>query len=302
MRKVFVRIIMITFSVLMLSQSIQADAVREKPFDERIRAVLWEGERYEMTFEGIQKVAETRVGTIDQWVKGLAFHPDGRIAFSDGRGTTPIMVMAFWNPEGMGDSVVNLQYAKRNEQNGENKTEEKGYFWFFAGPLAFDPNGISYFSLGSCGPNGLYKVVSNSPVEIEKLYSLGPTRSLQVPVFDKEHLYSTSSNGIYRYPIRSGQEIPDKPWFSVQGEKIMLGNCLVLNRDQVLADVVFRISKGTSDKDYYIKSFLFDRTSQSCKVLSVDEMGPMAVSLDGQRMIRFDKTEQSIKEFSFVSQ
>lgn len=297
MRKKLVKFFLLVIVLPMAGCAVQYNA-SDHPFMKRIHTVVWNGERHEATFKGIQKLSEKERGVISRRVNGLAFDPDGRIAFSEGYGTTPNMTMAYWGPGDISESVVAIQYAKRSETTDENKTEEKGYFWFFDGPLAFDSDGICYFSLGSCGPNGLYKVVSNSPVKIEKLYSLDATRSLQIPWFDTEHLYSTSWNGIFRYPIVPGQGLPVKPWFSLQGDNILLGDCLVINQNQVIAEVIFRLPKGTSAKDYYIKSFLFDRKKNSYKVLAVDEIGPMAVSWDGQRMIRFDKTERTINEFS----
>lgn len=274
----------------------------EKTFNERIKSVFWGGEQYEMTFEGVQHIAETKLGPISNWIDGLAIHPDGQIAFSDGHGTTSHMILAYWTPSGIGEPVVNIQYTNRSDNTDDAKSEENGFFWFFAGPLAFGPDGTSYFSLGSCGPNGLYRVISNSPVQIEKLYALDSTRSLQIPLFDKDHLYSTTWNGIFRYPILSNQEKPDEPWFSVHGENILFSNCLIINENQVIAEIVFNIPKGSSGKDYYIKSFFFDRANNIYKVLSIEEIGPMAISWDGQKMIHFNKEESTIDEFILENQ
>lgn len=271
-------------------------------FHKRIHAVVWEGQRYEMTYEGTQQISENVLGSVAPRPTGLAFHPDGRIAFSSGHGSTPKMVLAYWSPSEIGESVVNLQYANRSEREAEGKTEEQGFFWFFDGPLAFDAEGACYFSLGSCGPNGLYKVVSNSPVQIEKLYGdLYPTRSLQVPLFDTGHLYSTSSNGIFCYPIVANERKPDHVWFKIIGEKIQLSHCLIVNSHQVIATVVFRIPKGSSDKEYYLKTLIFDRDNKSFRVFPFDQAGPMAISCDGQKMIHFDHLTLTINEFSLAS-
>ena len=297
MRSLLAKIILLVLSIPM-SGCATRKTVSEYPFIERIHAAVWQGERCKSTFKGIQKISQTELGVITERVNGLAFHPDGKIAFSSGYGTTPKMTMAYWGPGDIGEMIVDLQYVKRSEKDDENKIEEKGYFGFFSGPLAFDSDGICYFSLGSVSPNGLYRVVSNSPVKIEKLYSLDSTRSLQVPLFDTKHLYSTSWNGVFRYPIVLGQAKPVKPWFSIQGDNILLGDCLVINQNQVITEVVFKVSQETLDKGYYIKSFLFDRKKNCYKVISVNEIGPMAISWDGQRMVRFNKTERSINEFS----
>jgi len=252
-----------------------------------------------MAFEGIQQITETTLGSIDvPVVNGLSFDPDGRIAFSHGQGTTASMMMAYWTPDGIGESIVNLQYAQRDKQTEDDQTEEKGYFWFFNGPLAFDSKGTCYFSLGACSPNGLYKVVSTTPAQIEKIYPMNSTRSLQVPLFDDEHLYSTSSNGIYRYPIASQQK-PNQPWFTVKGERLRLLDCLVVDPNKVIAAILFRTSQALSEKDYYIKSFVFDRIDKSFRVLSVDETGPMAISRDGQKMIHIS-TSQIVPSTSFL--
>ncbi|MBC8378737.1 MAG: hypothetical protein H8E62_06145 [Planctomycetes bacterium] len=296
MRSLLAKIILLVISIPMSGCAIRK-TVSEYPFVERIHTVVWQGERCDLNFKGIQKISEKELGVTTERINGLAFHPDGKITFSSGYGSTPNMTMAYWGLKDIGETVVNLQYVPHSEKDDVNKTEEKGYFGFFAGPLAFDSGGTCHFSLGSLGPNGLYKVVSNSPVKIEKLYSLDSTRSLQIPLFDTEYLYSTSWNGIFRYPIVPSQAKPVKPWFSIQGDNILLGDCLVINQSQVIAEVIFKVPKETSGKGYYIKSFLFDGKRNCYKVISVDEIGPMAISWDGQRMVRFDKTERSINEF-----
>ena len=150
-----------------------------------------------------------------------------------------------------------------------NKSEEQGNFWFFAGPLTFDSDGTCYFSLGSCSPNGLYQVLTHSPTRIKKLYTLDSARSLQVPWFDKKHLYSASWNGIFRYPLDNHQQKPAGPWFSVSGDNILLSHCLAVSPDLVIANVVFKIPQESSSKSYYIKSLIFDRISKSFKVCPI---------------------------------
>ncbi|HOQ03674.1 MAG TPA: hypothetical protein PKY88_00475 [Anaerohalosphaeraceae bacterium] len=43
---------------------------------------------------------------------------------------------------------------------------------------------------------------------------------------------------------------------------------------------------------------MFDKQTRTCRILPFDQIGPMAVSWDGKRMIRFDASSFSIVEFS----
>lgn len=273
------------------------ESVNDKPFHERIHTVLWAGERCDVTFAGEQHITESKLGPINVWVDGLTFHPDGQIAFSYGNGATPDMMLAYWSSSGIGEPIVNLQYAKLSKTESGSALEKKGFFWFFSGPLAIGADGVCYFSLGSCNPNGLYKIISSSPVQIEKLYTLDSTRSLQIPLFDTHHLYSTNRDGIFRYPITpDGNELSNKPWFVVLGDQVALMNCLVVDPNQIIAEVVFRTPRNASNKNY-VKSLVFDRNKKCFWALPVDYIGAMAISWDGQKMIRFDRDMQAIYEF-----
>ncbi|MEJ5259880.1 MAG: redoxin domain-containing protein [Anaerohalosphaeraceae bacterium] len=275
-------------------------AVSDKPFQERIRNVWWDGQEYTFTFAGQQPIRENRIGPIDCRITGLAFHPDGRIAFASGHGTTPDMLLSYWSPDGVGESIVDLQYHPYSETADRDALEAEGKFWFFAGPLAVSRDGTCFFSLGACGPNGIYKVLSKNPVQIQKLQRSDAVQSLQIPYFDPEWLYVGSSKGLYRLPLTSSD---DKrygltPWFSVNGDYIYHTYTLAADPNLVLAQITFRVHEKEPEKSYYQKSFVFDKQTHTYRALPIDQIGPMAISWDGKRMIRFDISSFSIVEFS----
>ena len=77
---------------------------------------------------------------------------------------------------------------------------------------------------------------------------------------------------------------------------------LVLSETKVIACVLFRTKQTVNGKEYYKKSFVFDRNAKTYRVLSVDDIGPMAISWDGKRMIRFDSSTKSINDFQLKEQ
>ncbi|HOL88346.1 MAG TPA: hypothetical protein PK054_10705 [Anaerohalosphaeraceae bacterium] len=56
--------------------------------------------------------------------------------------------------------------------------------------------------------------------------------------------------------------------------------------------------EANPEKSYSQKSFVFDKQTRTYRVLPIDQIGPMALSWDGKRMIRFDSSSFSIVEFS----
>jgi uncharacterized protein (TIGR03067 family) len=179
-----------------------AGQIGRPPFLQQIVRVAWDGEQFEPCFLGRRGIEEKDLGRImrdeETWeqeyekehmdgkgmgkpaprgqpvrrvvrapayCKGLAFHPDGRTAFSEGYGSNRDMRLAFWKETGQIAPVVDLrlseQYPKTEE--ARNAQERQGLFWFFAGPLAFDKSGTCYFSPGPVGPgNGIYRVNSEA--------------------------------------------------------------------------------------------------------------------------------------------
>jgi len=282
----------------------------ERPVGQWIRSVVWDGEEFQPVYRGQQSLEEKILGPVlerlpqpiqvDPWgerqtvrrvePRGLAFHPDGRIAYSRGQGSNKEMRLAFWDTEGTGLSVVDLEFRLVGNLDEQANMERQGQFFFFAGYLAFDKSGTCYFSPGPVSPNGIYRVNSRSPVDIERLHSVAATWSLQVPSFDSERIYATFYDRIDRCPIRGEKAGPPEPWFRMRGDGIFFHRTLILSPTQILA-VVF--AKGTSQPG---DTLCFDKESHSFTRISKD-LGPMAVSWDGKRMVRYDPGAKLFKQF-----
>jgi len=280
---------------------------REKPFYERICYVNWDGQRFKPAFGWIRSLGQNEIGPVSPALlntqpRGLAFAPDGRIGISAGQGTTPHMVMTFWDNAGPGESIVDIKYQKRSFEPADgldwDSLERQGYFWFFAGPLAFDKSGTCYFSLGPCRPNGIYRVNSTCPVEIEKLCNIGSTTSLQIPFFDTDNIYATSQRGIYRYPLLPSNNTEPEPWFRIEGDGISMGHSLVVSPTKVIVGILIDNSQHELDRDFDYKTLCFNKDTRSFQVLYGDSFGPMAMSWDGEQLIRFDKAAGTITEFT----
>jgi uncharacterized protein (TIGR03067 family) len=282
----------------------------ERPFQQQIRSVVWDGEEFQPVYRGQQSLEEKVLGPVLERLRepikvtpweegpamrsveprGLAFHPDGRIAFSKGQGGNREMRLAFWSREGTGPSVVDLEFLPAGNLEEQARIERQGRFLFFAGYLTFDKSGTCYFSPGPVSPNGIYRVNSRSPVDIEKLYPVSATWSLQIPFFDPERIYATLYDRIDRYPIRGDQAVRPESWFRIQGDGVFFHRSLVLSPTKILAVVFAKGASRPSD------TLCFDKESRSFTRVPKD-LGPMAVSWDGKQMIRYDPEAKLLKEF-----
>ena len=282
--------------------------------------MFWENARFQLDYRGVMGVQETSLGRARGMSPvGLAFHPDGRIAVSDGRGSTDEMLMKFWDKGELREPVVDIKWI-REQQTTARREEEvtKGRLWFFNGPLTFDKSGTCYFNLGQCSPNGVYKVLSTSPIRIRKLYDAPPSglmigNTLHVPEFDDQHLYLTAATGIFRYSIGSSRGTAasrrransgPEGWLSMKRDKYVClsAHSLILSADRVVLTLRYgyKGADGQEDKEC-TRSLLLDRKARTFHVLPWEHSGPMAISFDGKRLIRFNKTSETINEFHLGS-
>jgi predicted DNA-binding antitoxin AbrB/MazE fold protein len=256
----------------------------------RLTGIEWKGESFSPKLSGRRSFSQRTLGSVSLYPDGLAFHPDGRIAISDGSGTSERMSLVFWSPDGLGEKVAPIRYAGKVDGAERDRLEREGAFWFFGGPLAFDRSGVPLFSLGNCSPNGLFRVRSIDPLEVEKVATLDSTEALQVPSFDPDAAYSTSWDGIYRYSLLGAGGAKRPPWFTVRGFDVILQGTLILSPSRVIADVMFQGEPATT------VAMEFDREAKSLVLLGTEALGPMAVSWDGKRIIRHDAKTRTIRE------
>jgi len=275
-------------------------------FPQKIEGVWWDGDFLPLSYRGAIKVVETPIRLlVRSGPCGLAFHPDGRIAFSEGQGCNENMLIAYGSANGNFDPVVDIKYVNiKDGQNPSAALENQGFFWSFNGPLAFNADGTCYFSLGSCNPNGIYKITSSKPVKIEKLHSIESASSLQVPVFDKSCLYSTSWNGIFRYALTAAPaSTKSNLWFSISGDGILMSHSLIISSTRVVVDALI-FKSSTEKRDYDMVTLIFDKEQKAYWSLLADRsrptagFGPMAISWDGKQMIHFNSKANTINGFS----
>jgi hypothetical protein len=313
------------------AQTTRADQpAQDMQLEAYIKRVLWDGEEFAVSYRGAIGIKEKAIGSLQGWPDGLAFHPDGRIAVSDGHGTTDAMSMVFWFPDKASEPVVDIRFNKdkmrqmlayassdlhdfpADERASEHQRrftelerrrdelEREGFFWFFAGPMAFDAGGTSYFSLGSCSPNGMYKVNSREPIEIIKLHTLPSTSSLQVPAFDSTRLYSTSWNGIFPYSREPSDDTSTpEPWFCILPRSgLLMHDTLIMSPSKLLVCCLIRKDASRSQSRHDERTLLFDKKVRAFWSLPEDDFGPMAISWDGHRMIHFNKAGMAINAFT----
>jgi hypothetical protein len=278
------------------------------PFYERVKTAYWEYIPVDMEYKGELPIKKKTLGMIDGSINGLSFNPNGRIAYSHGKGMNKEMKICYWEKGNNEIPIVDLKYRPEYEDSGKKRMEleSKGYFWYFAGPVAFDANGTAYFSIGRAGSNGIHKVLSNNPVNIQNLYPVDATTSLQIPFFDSDYLYSTSGNGIIKYPIQPIVENSDrpKPWFTFNKEDVLIDKTLIISPDQILITFSFNKYQINDDKDkvntnYEEKTILFDKHKKAFWLISSPNFGASAISWDGKKLIYADEKENTLNEFSF---
>jgi hypothetical protein len=272
------------------------------PYANRITSMTWGGEDFQPRYSGELKVKETYLGPTDfedfRDVLGLAFHPDGRIGISVGRGSTPNMSLYYRNQSGVLSPLVKFQY----DQKATDADEERGVFSFFAGELAFDRAGNCLFTRGNGSGDSVYKVLSTSPVLIDKLRPVdGLLTSLQIPYFDDIHVYVTSTPNVYRFDQEKagpGSRVSADPWFRLSDKDMDLVETLLISPTKLILELRIRPVGESSNFKFDYKTLLLDRESKVYWMLSTDYIGPMAMSWDGKRLIRVAANKPAIMEFS----
>jgi serine/threonine protein kinase len=290
------------------------------PFYRRIHEVSWSGTRFKPAYRGLMGVEEHLLGLAPKvHPDAVASHPDGRIGLSYElsyrRHNTyqNARYLLFWENGALRESVVDIKPDRSADPQSIEERRAAGYFRRFGGPVTFDGSGTCYFGLNGSPPDGLYTVLGRSPVSIKKLCNRGAGYAIQVPAFDPGHLYVTNwSANICRYPIRPSREAassdtedsrkPDE-WLKVTGERITFSHALVLSPERLLAQVEF-FSEGLElmllEKKRYTRTILLDKAARTLHVLPWKSTGTMTVSVDGQRMVRFDNESKTLREFRLV--
>jgi hypothetical protein len=272
------------------------------PLSKRIERVLWDGTVIDVRYKGKLAVEETQIGafdleTIGTRIEGLAFHPDGRIAFSGGQGTELPYKVAFWSRDGTVTDIVALQHRwdKAASKEEHEKNRSQGIFWYFSGPMAFDREGNCYLSDGGGGEGGgIYLVKSSSPLILEKLVDAEPY-SLQIPSFDPQHVYSTERDGIKKYPLSSSVEEGQRRWFAIDEKESVYCRGLVVSPSRVIVVAAYSpTGRGRTVPAWTV--LVFDKDAAAFWDCT-DYWDAMAVSWDGERMIRYEQTPSSIVEF-----
>ena len=73
---------------------------------------------------------------------------------------------------------------------------------------------------------------------------------------------------------------------------------LIIDPNRVIVRSLIRKPSDGQKREYDTTTLLFDKEQKAFWSLSVDDFGPMAISWDGKRMIRFDGKAKAVNEFS----
>ncbi len=267
-----------------------------------ITSMIWEGAAFTPRYRGEIKVKEKVLGPINGTnLRGLAFHPDGRIAYAVGNGATDSMALNYWKQDGTSSLLVKLKFKPRGDDKAERDAEEaRGTFWVFAGKLAFNRAGNCFFVLGN-PDDSIYKVLTGSPVSIEKWHHVGGgANALQIPAFDDNHFYVSESNSIYRVDMdKDLQRSTDTttPWFSLRGMDIKFSTTLVLNPNTIIT--LLRIRPSGNESQYTFHALLLDRTQNACwSIPALSAYTWLALSWNGQKIIYYDSKKYQIVEIA----
>jgi hypothetical protein len=161
---------------------------RFAPFRSRLKRFVFTSQSCPAKYLGVVSLVDRPFGKLPFSAAGISLGKDGGIIVSSGNGTTPHMKLVKWSPKGGVVDIVPLIYQKFDHKSfspSERADDERaGRFWFFGGQVAHDRNDQVLFTHGACGGNGIVRVVSDAPVQLQRLNECIASSSLQVPPWD----------------------------------------------------------------------------------------------------------------------
>ena len=260
--------------------------------------VLWGDERLALTPVYNKQILVETICQTDVQPDGLAFDPAGRLAVSEGHGTHEEMFISYLRRGARDVDVVTLRETPKGVGRGRKRELEKeGYFWFFGGQLAFDRAGDCHFTLGSCGGNGIYKVLSANPANVQRVVDLKyGSQSLQIPYFDSEHYYVSMGSGIYRIPIAEAGKAPARePWWRIVQTDVRCYHAVFLNPDELLVNL------GKGPESWRNQRMLYCNRKRReyawfdvGRWSNVEGLRAMTIDFTGERLVGYDRLAKSL--------
>ncbi|WP_269538776.1 hypothetical protein [Cerasicoccus fimbriatus] len=277
-------------------------------FRPRIDGFKFGGNRVPANYLGVVSLREKTLGVVPYWMDGMSIGKDGEIIMSSGNGTTPHMKLITWTPEAGARDIVPLEYIKSEpgiSPEERAKDQQEGRFWFFGGQIAHDRDGDVLFTLGACGGNGIFRVDSANPVRLERLNTCIASSSLQVPPWDNRYAYIARGEDIRKFKISRNSADEDDVVFTINGDKIYLGNCLMLDEDRLIAGISLP-TEEVDERGIKISGkfgILIDRKADGYYLLSDGLLGAMALNPETGQLLRVaiaDERKYEVREFEIV--
>lgn len=277
-------------------------------FRPRIDGFRFGSNRVPANYLGVVSLREKTLGELPYWADGMSIGPDGEIAISSGNGTTSHMKLVTWTPGGATRDIVPLEYIKSEpgiSPEERAKDQREGRFWFFGGQIAHDRDGDVLFTLGACGGNGIFRVDSASPVRLERLNTCIASSSLQVPPWDNRYAYIARGEDILKFKISRNSVDEDDVVFTINGDKIYLGNCLMLDEDRLIAGISLP-TEEVDERGVRISGkfgILIDRKADGYYLLNDGLLGAMAMNPETGQLLRVaiaDERKYEVREFEIV--
>ncbi|MBE2285350.1 MAG: hypothetical protein IAE77_17955 [Prosthecobacter sp.] len=299
-----------------LSESaIISKAAPPLPYADMVQEIRWKGEPVKLEHRGslpakimpLDKIFKEEKTNYQLDVRALAFHPDGRICFAHGTGSGAMMGLRFWDAPGKISRFVTLTHASESGDQAKREADQaKGLFGVFTGSVAFDKEGGCYLSPSSGSRSAIHRVLTADPVAMEKWRPVNVAASLQIPFFDDGHLYVRIGDHVDRVMLEKADNWKNgvEEWFRVKGADIRLTDALLLTPSRMLVCVsIRRPDVPANSRDIQVfHTLLVDFEQKACWLLPGNEVGPMALSWDGKRVVRYHKLSYTLVEISLETE
>jgi serine/threonine protein kinase len=144
--------------------------------------------------------------------------------------------------------------------------------------LAFNRGSISELSV----PGGIYRFdLDTNTMKLAGPGVDGAINSIQVPAFDRSHLYVTGDRRTLVYSLSDGNQSPYGRWFEIEG--VDLVRALIVSRSQIIAEIL------SVDPEPQYATVLLDRNKRTVEtVFDGQRMGELMLDPRDGKLLRYD--------------
>lgn len=273
-------------------------------YQDKLKAFQLGSKNFKARYLGTKAVQDEPIGKIRNYPNSFSLLADGRLAIARGSGTVARMSLNYWDTSGIETEILPLTYEpspKGLSKEDKEKREKDGKLWFYGGQIAAGKNDQLYTTLGACCDNGILKIKDTS---LERLNYTISSSSFQIPDWDQRHGYIGRVHEIRKYRLKKSPEAFEngEVYFSVSGDTLYINHSLMLSDSQLVVCLSYDSGELNERDRKIFTSFtlLIDKDKGGYYLIKEGSLGPMTISQDGSRMLRYDSEQQMLCEFKLI--